>query len=83
MGIKEDKEDFNETGLLGVLRKLMTERDEGFIKVLEGEWRGEVILERPALGSGPYLHYKKGSGVVKYRNYSVEDTQGTNFPFEV
>lgn len=83
MGTREDREDFNEAGLRGLLRKVMTEGDEGFIKISEGVWRGEVILECPAPGSGPYLHYKKGSGVIEYRNSSAEDTQCTNFRLEV
>lgn len=38
MGIKEDREEFNTTGLRGLLRQVMKSKDEAFIRVLAGGW---------------------------------------------
>jgi hypothetical protein len=40
MGIKEDREEFNQSVLRGLLRRLMKEKDEAFVRILEGGWRG-------------------------------------------
>jgi len=79
MGVREDREEFNTTGLRGLLRQVMSERDEAFIKELSGGWQGELLSERPPSGSGPYLHYKRGSGVLRYSNASPEDNAFTYY----
>jgi hypothetical protein len=73
MGIAEDREDFNSTGLRGVLQKAMRERDEAFIRVLEGGWHGELLNGRPEPGSGPYLHFRRGHPVLQYSNSTPTD----------
>ena len=83
MGIREDREGFNQSGLRGLLRRLMTEKDEAFVRILEGGWRGEESSERPAPGTGPYLHYKKGYAVIEYSNASAEDEDSNEFRVEV
>ena len=83
MGIKEDREDFNQSGLRGLMRRLMEEKDEAFVRILEGGWRGEEAAERPAPGTGPYLHYRKGYAVMKYLNASIGDKTSKDFRIEV
>jgi hypothetical protein len=83
MGIREDREDFNQSGLRGLLRRLMTEKDEAFVRILEGGWRGEEASERPAPGTGPYLHYRKGYAVIQYSNASIGDEGFKEFRVEV
>ena len=83
MGIKEDQEDFNETGLRGLLRRIMKEKDEAFIKILNGGWKGVEVPEKPSPGSGPYLHYRKGYSVLEYSNESPTDSGYKNFRIEV
>lgn len=83
MGIKEDREEFNQSGLRGLLRRLMAEKDEAFVKILEGGWRGQEVAGRPAPGTGPYLHYRKGYAVLEYSNASIEDRSSKTFRIEV
>jgi hypothetical protein len=83
MGIREDLEDFNQSGLRGLLRRLMTEKDEAFVRILEGGWQGEEASERPAPGTGPYLHYRKGYAVIEYSNASTGDEDSKEFRIEV
>ena len=83
MGIKEDREDFNSTGVRGQLRRLMREGDEGFIRELPGGWNGEIVSERPAPGSGPYLHFRRGEPVLRYSNQSPEDGSFEEYRVEV
>jgi hypothetical protein len=68
VGIKEDRDEFNNTGIRGLLKKLMREVDEGFIRELPGGWHGEIVFEHPAPGAGPYLHYRRGFAVLRYTN---------------
>lgn len=79
MGIKEDRNDFNNTGLRGVLKKVMEKQDEGFVRILERGWRGEEVPEMPAPGSGAYLHYVKGYPVLKYFNATANDQSFEEF----
>jgi hypothetical protein len=79
MGVREDREEFNTTGLRGLLRRVMSEREEAFIKELPGGWQGELLSERPPPGSGPYLHYKRGNEVLRYSNASPEDNAFTYY----
>ena len=83
MGISEDRDDFNQSGLRGLLRRLMKEKDEAFVRILEGGWRGEEAQERPAPGTGPYLHYRKGYAVIEYSNASTGDDASKEFRVEV
>jgi hypothetical protein len=83
MGIKEDREEFNQSGLRGLLRRLMKEKDEAFVRILEGGWRGEEVAARPASGTGPYLHYRKGFAVIEYSNTSTGDKIIKDFRIEV
>jgi hypothetical protein len=83
MGIKEDREDFNQSGIRGLLRRLMKEKDEAFVRILEGGWWGKEVAERPAPGSGPYLHYRKGDAVREYSNASITEKGFKEYRVEV
>ena len=83
MGFQEDREDFNNTGIRGLLKTLMREGDEGFIRELPGGWRGEIVTGRPPPGSGPYLHYRRGFPVLRYSNSSPDDHASSEFRAEV
>lgn len=83
MSIKEDRNEFNITGLRGLLRRTMATSSEAFIKIVDGGHRGTVLTTRPARGSGPYLHYKSGEGVFEYRNSSSQDDFRESFRIEV
>lgn len=75
MTVREDKEEFETTGLQGVLRELIANADEGFVRVSSNGWQGEVVAKRPAPGTGPFIHYRRGAPLLKYRNASVDDPQ--------
>lgn len=83
VGIKEDREDFNNTGLRGLLKQIMKAKDESFIRILPGGWRGEEVSERPAPGSGPYLHFRRGYPVLEFSNASSDDQSHREFKIEV
>lgn len=82
MSIKDDKDEFNNTCLRGVLRKAMECSDEAFIKELPGGWRGELLTKRPPEGTGPYLHFQRGAGVLRYSNEYVGDNRVIPFRVE-
>ena len=83
MTIKEDREEFNTTGLRGILRQAMKAKDEAFIRVLRGEWNGEEVPSRPTPGSGPYLHYLRGYAVLQYANATPDDNSFKEYKIEV
>lgn len=83
MGIPEDRDDFNQSGLRGLLRQLMKEKDEAFVRILDGGYRGEEAQERPAPGTGPYLHYRRGYAVLQHSNASTGDHASKEFRVEV
>ena len=79
MTIEEDREEFNGTGLRGMLQDLMKSGDEGFVRELPDGWRGEAASERPAPGSGPYLHYRQGYAVLRYDNEHSSDQRFSEY----
>jgi len=83
MGIIEDREEFNNTGPRGLLKRIMKEKDEAYIQILDGGWRGNEVPEKPKPGSGPYLHYRRGYPVLEYSNQSPSDTSCKTFRMEV
>jgi hypothetical protein len=83
MGINEDRDEFNSTGIRGLLRQVMRTTDEAFVRELPGGWRGEIVSERPSPGSGPYLHFRRGFPVLRYDNASPEDKSTSEFRVEV
>ena len=83
MSIEEDQNEFNTTGVRGLLRKAITVSDEVFIKITEGGHQGEVVATRPSRGSGSYLHDKRGEGAFEYRNFNEQDTHRELFRIEV
>lgn len=83
MGVREDREEFNNSGLRGLLREVMRNKDEAFVRVLEGGWRGAEVPERPMPGSGPYLHFRRGFPVMEFSNSSAADTSSKEFRVEV
>jgi len=58
-----------------LLERVMRERDEAFIRILQDCTRGVVVPERPAPGSGPYLHYKRDQGTTLQPNDSIAGVQ--------
>ena len=83
MGVREDREEFNNTGLRGLLREVMRNKDEAFVRVLDGGWRGTEVPERPTPGSGPYLHFRRGFPVMEFSNSSAADTSCKEFRVEL
>lgn len=83
MGIKEDRDEFNNTGIRDLLKTLMRESEEGFIRELPGGWSGEIVSARPKPGSGPFLHYRRGYPVLRYSNASPEDNASSEFKPEI
>jgi hypothetical protein len=73
MTVREDRRDFESTGLQGLLRQLMASADEGFVRVLPGGWRGEIVAARPGPGTGPFILYRRGSPLLMYRNSTADD----------
>ena len=83
MGIQEDRDEFNTTGLRGVLGRAMATTDEAFIKITQGGHQGELVSERPPAGSGSFLHYRRGEAVYEYRNASAGDDSRQVFRAQV
>ena len=83
MSSREDREEFNQSGLRGLLRRLMKEKDEAFVRILDGGWGGEEVSARPTPGTGAYLHYRKGYSVIQYSNTSTTDKGFKEFRVEV
>jgi hypothetical protein len=75
MTVREDREEFRSTGLQGALRQLMAATDEGFVRVLSEGWRGEIVPQRPEPGTGPFIHYRRGHPLLRYRNQSAGDPE--------
>ena len=75
MTTREDREEFERTGVQGLLRELMSTSDEGFVRVLSGGWRGEILTAHPAPGSGPFIHYRRGEALLLYQNSAPDDNQ--------
>ena len=73
MSIREDKEEFASTGLNGAIRELMSEHDEGFVRILAGGWRGDIVLSRPEPGSGPYIAFRRGEPLIRHMNEFADD----------
>lgn len=73
MDVKEDRDELNNTGWRGALKRLMATKDEGFIKLHPAGWLGEEVDERPAPGSGPYIHFQRGNPPVRYQNSTPGD----------
>lgn len=74
MSFQEDKEEFNTTGLGGLVQKLMQDKQEFFVVEMEGGWRGTEVESRPKPGTGPYIHFKSGGGAFRFSNSTPEDT---------
>ena len=83
MGIKEDRDEFNTAGLRGLLGRAMATTDEAFIKITQGGHQGKLISQRPPVGSGPFLHYRRGEAVYEYRNTSAGDESRQIFRVQV
>lgn len=80
---KEDQAEFNQSGIRGLLAKAMRNGQEAFIKEAAGGWNGELLIERPAEGSGPYLHFKVGFGATRYYNEKIGDDRSEPFGAEI
>lgn len=74
MSFREDKEEFNTTGLRGFVQKLMKEKQEFFVVEMEDGWRGTEVKSRPEPGAGPYIDFKSGSGAFRFSNSTPQDT---------
>jgi len=79
MSIQEDRDELNNTGIRGLLHEAMRDSAEGFIRELPGGWLGEQVRSRPEPGSGPYLHFRRGFPVLRYRNETADDKSCTEF----
>lgn len=73
MSIREDREEFENSGLWGPVSRLMAEADEGFVRILSNGWRGERVDARPPAGSGPYIHFRRGFALMKHFNEAADD----------
>lgn len=75
MGVKEDRDEINNSGWRAILRRMMTaQKPEGFIKLHPAGWMGEEVDARPAAGSGEYIYYRRGYAPLKFRNRDAADT---------
>ena len=83
MTIKEDRDDFNQSGLLGIIRKLRIEGRSGFILLEKGNWRGKLVPDRPSLISGQYLEVRPGNPAMLFRNLNDAKEIPTEFPERV
>ena len=74
MSWREDRDEINNGGWRGLLRRAMATKGEVFIKLNPGEWTGELIATRPAPGSGPYIHWRQGEHIWQHTNATATDT---------
>lgn len=77
MGIEEDRNEFNTTGLRGLLRKAMAASDEAFVKVLEGGHQGELVNEKPSEGSGRIFTTSAGKVYSSIETPFLETSTGS------
>jgi len=79
LSIQEDREEFENGGLSGVVKRLMADTDEGFVRILSNGWRGERVASRPDAGSGPYIHFRRGFALMKHFNEAPNDDRAEEF----
>ena len=74
MTIKDDRDELWKTGIYRILSDLMSSADSGFVRVHPGGWDGELVAERPAPGSGPFIEYRRGYPLLRHANAPQEQT---------
>lgn len=74
MSVRDDSNDFAQTGLTGVLHELMRTSDHGYVRVLADGWRGELVSQRPVAGTGPFVEFQRGTGLTLHHN-TPDDTR--------
>ncbi|MGH6646198.1 hypothetical protein [Aquabacterium sp.] len=74
MSIAEDREEFNNTGLRGLLQQLTKIGEPTYVLELEGGHLGQVIDAKPPLGGGAYIFIKRGSPPLRYANLVEGET---------
>lgn len=78
MGITADREEFNNSGLRGIVNKLRQEGGTGYVIETDNGWRGQLVSARPSLGTSPFLYVTPGFPVMRYENREL-DGQPTEF----
>jgi hypothetical protein len=79
MSVKADREDFENSGLQGALRKLVKEKNEGYVLIADGGWRGQSVAERPKVGEGAFIYFKRGEPLLRFENDGRAEV-GSEFP---
>ncbi|MDO9003599.1 MAG: hypothetical protein Q7V20_09125 [Aquabacterium sp.] len=74
MSIAEDREEFNNTGLRGLLQRLAKTGQPTYVLELDGGHRGQVIDAKPHLGGGAYIFSERGSPPLRYANLVEGET---------
>jgi hypothetical protein len=72
--VREDADEFRSTGLQGTVRQMIASSDEGYVRIVADGWRGEIMAQRPEPGTGPFIHYRRGQPLLRYRNATAADT---------
>lgn len=75
MSVREDRDEFENAGLNGLVKKLLTSSREAFVCILSDGWQGEEVKERPCPGTGPYLYIRPGEPVLRYSNATPADAE--------
>lgn len=78
MGIAEDRIELNNSGIRGIVQKLLRDQQTMYVLELEGGRKGEIAAMKPLLGAGPFLHVRSGFPVLRYENADVNE-QPTEF----
>ena len=78
MGIAEDREELNGSGLRGVVSQLRLGAKMGYVVITNNGWNGQIVAEKPSLGTAPFLQVTPGSPVLRYENRELSE-QPTEF----
>lgn len=73
MTIKDDQEDFNNSGLRGIVRRLRKTGSISYVIETEGGWNGRVVATKPKLGTEPFLCIEPGCPVLRYENRNLNE----------
>lgn len=73
MSAKDDQEDFDYSGLRGLVRRLRKTGLISYVLETEGGWRGHVVDTKPPLGTAPFLCIEPGCPVLRYENRDVNE----------
>lgn len=78
MTVREDRDEFANSGVQGLVKRLLSLGNEGYVLIAEGGWRGTIVSDRPALGQGAFVHVVPGDAPQLFAN-AAADERGSDY----